>query len=81
MGFYERVENAPIVAAFAAFSNVVPSGGGQCQGLSIDLSGTIVNQTVSSAYYCQLADDLQPLISVVMIIVWSIIALRLFGTA
>lgn len=66
-----RVENSPLISAIRGAALSVPSGG-SCPDFSVPWFD---GQTITTDAHCAIFDDIAGLLSAIMILVWSIIAL------
>lgn len=79
--FSAAVDQTPVVMAFAAVADVFPSGAGQCPAFEIDLSATLIGQTVSTDIHCDLFDSIGSTIYALMLVVFGFVAFRIVGSA
>lgn len=75
--FMTGLYSTPIVQSFSAVSNVIPSGGGSCPVLSIDLTATPIGQTVSTDIHCTLFLGIASELAAICLVVYSIMGFRI----
>jgi len=78
--FYGRVNSSTLVSSFAQFKNIIPSGGGSCPPLTIDLAAAI-GEVISTTIICDMVVTIKPILSPVMLLFWTIVAFRQFASA
>ncbi len=78
--FYSRINNAPITSAMNSFATIIPEGG-SCNPLTFDLTDTIIGTSYSTDILCDLSELMRPVLSTVMLILYSIAAFRIFASA
>jgi hypothetical protein len=78
--FYSRVASSPMPTAFNNVSNLIGTGG-SCSAFTVDLTGTIIGQSVSTSIHCELAETMRPLITPIMLIFYTIVGFRVFASA
>jgi len=79
--FKNRISSSQLVSSFSSVANIIPDGSGVCSDFSIDLSGTLIGQVVSTSIICQLAELVRPVIFAFMLVFYTIIAFRIVLSA
>lgn len=79
--FYDALKAAPVSQAFANFSTIIPSGGGECPPLSIDLS-SMGWGTISSNIICDsLNGAAGTFLGSLFMLIYLVVAFRVFASS
>ena len=78
--FKTRLDNAPVVVAFNGISDAFNLDNPQCPPFEISFPAPI-SETISTNIHCDLMDTIAPLISAVMLIIYTVIGFRIFASA
>ena len=81
MDFYQRINDSDLITAFNSMVDVVDVANPQCPDLSMDLTGTPINQRISSDTHCDLMQIIEPIISTVMLVIYAFLGFRIFASA
>ena len=75
--FMTGLSSTPLVQSFSAVADVIPSSGGSCPVLSIDLSATPIGEVVSTDIHCSLFLDIAAELSLICLVMYSILGFRI----
>ncbi|VUD46406.1 hypothetical protein TDB9533_00817 [Thalassocella blandensis] len=81
INFKDRIVASDTVQAFENMKNLVRVDNGICPQFSIDLSNTLIKQTISTTIHCSLMNDIKPYLSAVMIVIYIFTGFRIFASA
>ena len=79
--FMDRLNGSPVVQSFSSFENIMTVEQSECPVFSIDLTDTLIGREISTDLHCQLMESIRPVLSIVMMIIWSFVAFRVFASA
>ena len=69
--FYGRVQGAPVIAAFGGIPGSLPAG--SCAAVDSDPIAFLNNQVLSLDVHCSMWQDIEPIISGVMLAIWALL--------
>ncbi len=69
--FYGRVEAAPVIAAFGGIPGSLPSG--SCAAVDSDPIAFLNNQVLSLDVHCSMWQEIEPILSGVMLAIWALL--------
>ena len=78
--FKTRLDASPIVQSFSSMPGIMSVDSSACPSFSINFPSPI-NKTVSTEVHCDLMNTISPIISSVMIIVYTFAGFRIFASA
>lgn len=78
--YKSRIDSAPLTLAFANVSQLISAEAGDCPSFSIDLPAPI-SETITTTLHCDLMGVIAPIISAVMLIIYTFIGFRIFASA
>ncbi len=79
--FYDSLSSSAVAQSFSAVSGIVSLDNAICPLLSVDLSSTLINQTISTTIHCELMETVSTPISAVMFVVYVWFGFRIFASA
>lgn len=79
--FKSRIDSAPVSTALSNIINVFGADAGACSNLEFDLTDTPINTYVSTPIICELAETSRPVLAPLMLVVFSIVGFRVFGSS
>ncbi|WP_370981007.1 hypothetical protein [Agaribacterium sp. ZY112] len=79
--FRSRITSSNVVQAFSDMTTIISLDNAICPGFSINLESTIINKNISTTIHCDLMESVKPILSAVMLIIYTWIAFRIFASS
>ncbi len=78
--FSTALDAAPLIQGFNNIASVA-NGTGECPVFSVDLTGTIIGEVISTSLHCDTAEVIRPIVSPLMLITFAIAGFRIVASA
>lgn len=81
ISFKQRIDNSELVQSLKGMADLFDLENAQCPEFSLDLRETPINDVASTTIHCDLMEEVRPIISAVMIVIYIWVGFRVFASA